>query len=115
MRFRPNALVASFIALGILAGCQSDPVTTLPPVGAARVEQERLACFKQGGNFGPVGGGGSLACVRPTRDSGKQCTRETDCEGRCLARSGTCAPLTPLFGCNDILQADGRRVTLCVD
>ena len=115
MRPASIALVVALIAAGILVGCKSDPITTLPPVGAARVEQERLACLKQGGSFGPVGGGGSLACVRPTHDSGKQCTRETDCESRCLARSGTCAPLTPLFGCNEILQADGRRVTLCVD
>ena len=32
-----------------------------------------------------------------------------------LARSGTCAPITPMFGCNDILQDDGREVTLCLD
>ena len=24
-------------------------------------------------------------------------------------------PVRPLFGCNDILQADGRQVTLCID
>jgi hypothetical protein len=46
---------------------------------------------------------------------GKACTRQSQCEGYCLARSGTCAPITPMFGCNDILQDDGREVTLCLD
>jgi hypothetical protein len=55
------------------------------------------------------------ACVTLTRDGGKACTRQSQCEGYCLARSGTCAPITPMFGCNDILQDDGREVTLCLD
>ena len=50
-----------------------------------------------------------------TRDGGKSCKRERDCEGLCLARSRTCAPIQPLFGCNDILQDNGVMVTLCID
>ena len=52
---------------------------------------------------------------RQTRDAGKTCRRQTDCETECLARSRTCAPITPLFGCNPVLQADGREVNLCID
>jgi hypothetical protein len=33
----------------------------------------------------------------------------------CLARSGTCAPIMPLFGCNEVLDKQGRRVTLCIE
>ncbi|MBD3765388.1 MAG: hypothetical protein IE927_11870, partial [Rhodobacterales bacterium] len=62
-----------------------------------------------------AGASAAMTCVRPTRDAGRACTRQTQCQGYCLARSGTCAPFAPLFGCHDVLQADGRRVTLCLD
>ena len=75
----------------------------------------QIACERRGGRWATAGKAGSKACVNPTRDGGQQCTRETDCDGLCLARSGSCAPVKPMFGCNDILQADGRRVTLCID
>ncbi len=76
---------------------------------------EAAKCAKTGGTWAGVGKSGAKACVRPTRDAGKSCTKQTQCEGFCLARSGTCAPITPMFGCNDIFQADGRRVTLCIE
>jgi hypothetical protein len=75
----------------------------------------QIACEKKGGSYARAGGSGSYACVRQTRDGGKRCRKESDCEGLCLARSGSCAPITPLFGCQDILQQDGLRVTQCVD
>jgi hypothetical protein len=86
-----------------------------PEVDPALLTPAALACQKQGGRYVKTGSGSLRACVRVTNDGGKTCRRETDCQGACLARSGTCAPVTPLFGCNDILQADGRRVTLCLD
>jgi hypothetical protein len=75
---------------------------------------EEAACRKKGGQWSKVGKGGQT-CVQRTRDAGKACTKASQCEGLCLARSGTCAPINPLFGCNDILQNDGSRVTLCID
>lgn len=76
---------------------------------------EEAKCLKSGGVWATAGKGSAMACVKPTRDAGKACTKQSQCEGFCLARSGTCAPITPMFGCNDILQDDGRRVTLCLD
>ena len=76
---------------------------------------DQLACEKKRGKWSKVGKGELYACVYQTRDSGKRCERESQCEGACLARSGTCAPFKPLYGCNDILQDDGQRVTLCID
>lgn len=75
---------------------------------------EQAACQKKGGKWAKVGRGGET-CVQTTRDAGKQCRKASQCEGLCLARSGTCAPIKPLFGCNDILQNDGSKVTLCID
>jgi len=89
------------------------PAEVAPP--PAPLSPAALACQKKGGRFIKTGSGDLRACVKVTADGGKACKRETDCTGSCLARSGTCAPVTPLFGCNEILQADGRRVTLCLD
>lgn len=92
----------------------SPPETTPPPPEPPKSAQQ-TACERKGGRYAAAGASGARACVSPTRDAGKRCARETDCEGLCLARSQSCAPIKPLFGCNDILQADGRPVTLCVD
>jgi hypothetical protein len=83
------------------------PVVPLTPEGQA--------CVKKGGVWQAVGKSGSMTCVKFTKDSGKVCSKASQCEGYCLARSGTCAPVTPMFGCNDILQDNGGRVTLCID
>jgi hypothetical protein len=56
-----------------------------------------------------------MICQFTTRDGGKRCTRESQCEGLCLARSGTCAPVEPLMGCHDILQDNGTRATQCIE
>lgn len=79
------------------------------------LSREASACLRQGGLWIHAGKSIAMACVKPTKDAGKQCHREQDCQGVCLARSMTCAPYDPLFGCNEILQKDGSRVTLCLD
>lgn len=89
------------------------PQATLAP--AVPLTPEGQACVRKGGSWQTVGKSGSMSCVKFTRDSGKLCSKGSQCEGYCLARSGTCAPVTPMFGCNDILQDNGGRVTLCID
>ncbi|MFN3992285.1 MAG: hypothetical protein ACK4IU_05190 [Tabrizicola flagellatus] len=84
------------------------------PVVPAKSEAQ-IACEKKGGTWYKVGKGEKRACVRQTRDSGKRCERESQCEGVCLARSGTCSPFKPMYGCNEIFQDNGARVTLCLD
>jgi hypothetical protein len=97
----------------VLAACQPERQTEheLPPLPHETLEVE---CRKIGGAVSTVSGG-LLACLRETGDSGKQCSRESDCEGQCLARSGTCAPVDPLFGCHEILGDTGTRMTQCRD
>lgn len=89
-----------------------NPTASPPP--RPRSEQE-IACVKKGGSWVAAGKSGAKTCVRTTKDTGKQCNRKSQCEGLCLARSGTCAPVVPLFGCNEIFQDNGQRVTLCID
>lgn len=70
-------------------------------------------CVSQGGQ--PlIGGFGQAACEKPSPDAGKACTQDADCEGFCLADSKTCSPLSPQFGCFDVLP-NGNRATICVD
>lgn len=82
----------------------------LPPLSP-----EGQACVKKGGIWGKAGLGLGNSCVMRTKDSGKSCHAGNQCEGDCLARSRTCAPYKPLFGCNAILQDNGLEVTLCID
>lgn len=107
--------LAALLLLLALATCREAPeAPPLEPVGAARVAAERSACERTGGTL-QVAAGTRLACVRPLRDAGQTCRAAGDCEGACLARSGTCAPFTPLFGCHEVLTPEGRRVTECLE
>jgi len=100
-----------------------EPEAAVEPAAEEPVAEEPVApkpaaqvlCERSGGQWSVAGESGAFACIKPTRDSGKVCTKKGDCQGMCLARSGTCAPFMPLFGCNEILERDGRRVTLCID
>jgi hypothetical protein len=77
--------------------------------------EQQLACEKKKGRWAKIGRGEARACVFQTRDAGKRCERESQCDSVCLARSGTCAPFKPMYGCNEILQDNGARVTLCLE
>jgi hypothetical protein len=88
------------------------PALAVPEPAKSR---EQIRCEKAKGRWQAIAGGAGHLCVRNTRDGGKACLREGQCDGQCLARSKTCAPIDPLLGCNDVLQEDGRRVTLCLD
>ncbi len=104
-------------AMGPVAAAE-EPAPPPPevPVEAARpASPEAMKCVNHGGTWASAGKSGAKACVKRTRDAGKACTKESQCEGYCLARSRSCAPIKPMFGCTDILQADGREVTLCLD
>ncbi|MBN8633247.1 MAG: hypothetical protein J0L76_20625 [Rhodobacterales bacterium] len=91
------------------------PKPDMTEVPVTPKSEQQLACEKKKGRWARIGKGNARACVFETRDSGKRCERESQCEGVCLARSGTCAPFKPLYGCNEILQDNGARVTLCLD
>ncbi|MCF1708844.1 hypothetical protein L0V05_08455 [Tabrizicola sp. J26] len=90
----------------------AEAVQPPPPVYKSPAQ---LACEKKKGVYSKVGSTGARACVMETRDAGKHCSKKSDCEGQCLARSQTCSPITPLFGCQDILGLNGERMTQCID
>jgi hypothetical protein len=102
------------LALALLAACLPERERGLPPVGEDLVAAEGARCAKDGGEWGRAPSGG-FVCYQRTRDANRGCLRETDCEGLCLARSRSCAPVTPFFGCHEILTALGTRATICTD
>lgn len=91
-----------------------DPEAVAEPEPEPAKSDRQIACEKKKGRWVSAAGD-SHTCVFLTKDAGKSCTRASDCDGECLARSGTCSPLKPLLGCNEILQDNGVRVTLCVE
>lgn len=88
-------------------------------LGAAPPKQpsspEEAACVNDGGRWGPVGNGSAMSCFRPMRDAGKSCAKESDCASQCLARSRSCAPFWPIFGCTEVIQNNGAVVNLCLN
>jgi hypothetical protein len=83
--------------------------------GQQMQEQARNQCAQAGGRLGRRGASGALTCFIQPRDAGKICSRASDCQGACLARSGTCSPVIPLLGCHEVLLDSGRRVTECLE
>lgn len=91
----------------------------VPEAAAPAPEEQksaaRLSCEKRGDMWVKAGKSSVHTCVKRTKDAGRKCSNGTQCQGECLARSRTCAPYQPLFGCNEILQDNGVRMTLCLD
>ena len=96
-------------------GCRPVAGERLEPVGEARMDLEHKACLKEGGQFLRLGKANTFFCEVTPRDAGQSCSRASDCESACLARSRTCAPVKPLFGCNEVLTESGEAARLCVD
>ena len=102
------------LLLGAAGGCQPPEPKAEGPVPSDFIAQKQ-ACEKRGGRWGTGGAEGFFVCYERTRDGGKSCTKAGDCESLCLARSQTCAPVRPIFGCQDVLTANGSRSTVCRD
>jgi len=107
-------------ALVLLAATSCQPPSSTPEdplagvtIGESALEASRAACLRDGGRFSKGPAPDTFVCFRTPRDAGKYCRASTDCSTECLARSRTCAPVTPLLGCNEVLTENGGRVTLC--
>jgi hypothetical protein len=78
-------------------------------------DRQRGLCEAEGGRWGVGGSANRFVCYTTTKDANQQCSTSGDCEGHCLARSRTCAPFTPFFGCHEVLDSGGARQTLCLE
>ena len=110
---------ASLAILAGLAACQPGAGVRsgqkLPLVGEALMDEYHKSCLRTGGSYVRHADAKSFVCEDVPSDAGKFCTKASDCESACLARSHSCAPVKPLFGCNEVLDAGGLAVTECVE
>lgn len=90
----------------------AEAAPAIPPL----LQPAAAACAKTGGRFAPRRAGSrSFACFSTPSDAGESCSRASDCSSACLARSRTCAPAQPLFGCHEVLTEAGQRATQCLE
>ncbi len=101
----------------ILAACQEDgpnpseDQTVFPDL----LKIQRDACEKDGGRWGLAANKATYVCYRTLFDANKTCSTGRDCEGLCLARSRTCSPIKPFYGCHQVLSNSGVPQTLCIE
>lgn len=106
------------VTMVVLAACQQEeplPETGLAGYDPHLIENQSAACEKRGGRFAQGGLSGNFVCYETTKDANNRCSNATDCEGLCLARSRTCTPVKPLYGCHDVLTIAGTVSTLCIE
>lgn len=115
-------LLMGFFVLLLLGACQENTPTNGQSIGTGLVgfdpnmiENQRAACEQRGGRFGKGGLSGAFVCYEETRDANQICTTARDCDGLCLARSRTCSPVTPFFGCHEVIGSSGQRSTICIE
>lgn len=106
-----SLIVPLFMSAGLLMACQTEDV----PILDMDNPTERLACEDKGGKFMQAGLSGNWVCVLPTKDAGKSCKTNSDCSGFCMAETRSCSPVTPFYGCHDVLIENGQQATICVD
>ena len=111
---KAEAAAATAEAPRMSAAARAAETPAAPPPPEPLKSPSQIACEKTGGRFAKAGNSTTFVCARETCVGGKSCRRETDCEGLCLARSRSCSPITPVFGCQESLTRDGLRVTECV-
>lgn len=105
-------------AMVILAGCQEETAVLddgLDGYDPHSVDIQRASCLEREGRFGEGTAEGTFLCYLNTKDAEKSCSKSTDCDGECLARSRTCSPIKPILGCQDILSSSGKTSRLCVN
>jgi len=109
-------LTAGFMVIALVS-CDDDDVDV--PVSESIfpdiLKQEREACEADDGRWGTAANGALFVCYRNQPDANQSCRVESDCAGFCLARSRTCSPIDPFYGCHQVLSKDGFPQTLCVE
>lgn len=107
--------------------CDKDESTTTIP----SMPDDRLSCEAQGGIWGRVGPISVERCNLPTRDLGRPCSSQAECEGACTAdlnedereraatgvlyKNGTCTAWRITTGCQAMVE-DGRVIgVICLD
>lgn len=111
-------IALALLTLFALAACQ---VEGGPPGGGGAPQQSAgkrspllvaQDCEASGGTM--VVGLAGPQCARAQPDAGKACSDNGECAGFCLAQSRSCSPVTPYFGCHEVLLK-GTVAAICID
>jgi hypothetical protein len=120
----------------VAVGEPQHPAPTKPCQSQLEIPNTQPACEQAGGRWGPAGLFPRPICRVPTRDAGRACADEGECEGSCLAALtpaqrdvakqwtglrqkqqilGTCTPTVPIFGCMAVVKEGFVTGILCRD
>jgi hypothetical protein len=107
------AIGAAVLTLVALASCQmAETSGGAAAVGGRSPLLVGQECEAAGGRMVVGLAGPQSASAQP--DAGKRCRDNAECAGFCLAETRSCTPVTPYFGCYDVLNG-GEPATICVD
>jgi hypothetical protein len=109
MRLKVLAALGAVALIAGIAACVPQTTTTTPTAGGT----SDAACAATGGKM--VTGLAGPVCAKVTKDAGKACTSNDQCETNCLAETKTCAPTSPYFGCFATLENGVETPMMCVD
>ncbi|MGH6632262.1 hypothetical protein [Sphingopyxis sp.] len=99
-------------------------------VSTKLTDDERAACFADGGTIKIMGLSGNEGCARPMPDAGKSCTDASQCKAGCFLDTtkpgfkfpeprqrvyGACAATDYGFGCRTNVTKGRVNHSLCVD
>lgn len=101
----------------VLVSCEEDSTdaTVSESIFPDVLKQAREACEAEDGRWGTAINRDLFVCYKDQPDANQSCRAEGDCAGFCLARSRTCSPVTPFFGCHQVLSRAGLPQTVCVE
>lgn len=77
--------------------------------------EQRITCERRGGRWAPAASQTSFVCYLTLPDANKTCSTGRDCQGLCLARSHSCTPVKPFYGCHEVLSNSGLPQTVCIE
>ena len=79
------------------------------------MNEQRESCERRGGRWGPAANKTTFVCYQTLPDANQTCKTGRDCQGFCLSRSRTCSPVTPFYGCHEVLSNSGLPQTVCIE
>ena len=111
-----RVLTVVFMAAALLS-CDEDEGGG-PPRDSAFPDllgEQKVACENKGGRWGAAANKTSFVCYVTLPDANQTCQTGNDCTGFCLARSRTCSPIQPFYGCHEVLSRGGLPQTICIE
>ena len=110
-------ILAAMVVLVVVVACDEDDPDRVEnqSIFPDITKTERDACERGGGSWGKAANGLTFVCYRALPDANQSCRTSSDCAGICLARSRTCSPVKPFYGCHEVISQAGVTQTVCLE